>query len=131
MKQFQCPAHFVGGEQIEEGRLLEFNKQRCVQGIVEDRVTGLIAEIGENHGVIGGKPEGVADAPVDPASRSHRKYQHGRGDPLPEVAHQAPLLTPQRLQIRAHIGRGLVPLVAFLLQRLGDDGFQPGRNRRV
>ena len=124
--QLQGLRHFAVGEHIQERRLPQRDGERCLQRVVEDRITGAVGKVGENDGVFLGQALDFADATdskVTPATskptsrtgtaifQTFATQSVGASATVPELAAEmssdfrVPL---QALQIRSHIGGVLI-----------------------
>ena len=71
---------FRVAHQLQQRRLLELNGQRFFQRRIEDRVAGLIGEVGENELVFVGQLHGLMFAPVESAGKQGQQEDHGGGN---------------------------------------------------
>ncbi len=50
------------GQQVEIGRLLELDRERLLQGSIENGIAGCVNEVGENHSIFLGERVGSTGA---------------------------------------------------------------------
>ena len=69
--------------QLQQRRLLELNGQRFLQRRIEDRVAGLIGEVGKNELVFVGQLHALMLAPVESAGKHRQQENYGAGNHEP------------------------------------------------
>jgi len=112
---------FVLSEHLEEGCLSNFNRQCKIERIVEDRVAGLVGEIGNHDGVGRGELVTGKVAVESHGTPSHEEHRCRDSDPFTDPPHAQLFRSRDPFQIRAHLGRSLIALRSILFQRLSDD----------
>src|SRR5215813_4560920 len=105
--------------------------QSEVQGIIQYWIAGMIADVSQNDGVSAGKRHSSAIVPVNPGAESYDKKQRAVRSQPSKSSPQRMHLFSHALQIRADFSGRLATLPAVFFQRLGDQGIQSARHRRV
>ena len=82
----QVAVQFRIAHQLQQRGLLELNGQRFLQRGIEDRVAGLIGEVGKNELIFVGELHGLMLAPVESAGKYRQQENNGAGnhEPSPE-----------------------------------------------
>src|ERR1019366_1359086 len=75
----QCLIYLALGKQVEKGRLLQLYRKAPFQGVVEDRVPGLVIKVGEHDGVLFRELRCPMGPPVPCAAKDGDRHQQYRG----------------------------------------------------